>query len=599
MNCIRPKLIDLEKPPSLPLLQMSLTELFPEDADSLSNSPKMSGNPPDTLSAETYYRLGRYFDDRGESEEAFRFFQKAIEADPTLAGAYNDLGGIFHRRGQIEKAIPYYQKALSLHSNFAEAHYNLGNAFKETGLWPEAVNHTQKAIELDPNLHEAHYILGIAFYEQGQLDEAIGSWQKALQLKPGFTEVYFNLGIAYYNKGCLEEALTLCQKAVKLDPSLAEAHYNLGLVYYGKDLTEEAIRCWQKALQINPGHQDAYNNMGAAFQDKHELGKAQKCFQRAIDNNPDFSEAHWNKSLCHLLAGSFPEGWSEYQWRFRINTIFFNRHFPQPLWDGGDLKGKTILLYAEQGFGDTIQFIRYVPLVKKRGGRVLVECQEDLASLLEPMEGIDQLIKHGQPLPDFDVQCPLLSLPLAFRTNLLDIPASIPYLTLNPALVKKWHEFMAADQDDLRIGLVWAGRPTHKKDRKRSLSFEAFEPLAEIPGVTFYCLQKGEAAQQAHNRPKGMKLINVAEDLVDFTETGALIENLNLVISVDTAVAHLTGALGKPIWTLLPFLPDWRWLLEREDSPWYPSMRLFRQPSPGDWFSVIHSVRDCLLKTTK
>ncbi len=578
---------------------MSLAELLPADADLFSNPHQADDYPTDNLSAETYYQLGRYFEDQRNSEEAIRFFQKAIESDPTLAAAYNDLGGIFQRQGQIEKSLPFYQKALILQPNLSEAHYNLGNAYKELGHWPEAVKQIQRAIDLDPGLPEAYYIQGISFYEQDQVDEAIGSWQKALQLKPGFTEVYFNLGIAYYNKGCLDEAFVLCQKAVDLDSSLAEAHYNLGLVYYEKDLPDEAIRCWQKALQINPEHKDAYNNMGAAFQDKHELNKAQKCFQKAIDNNPEFPDAHWNKSLCHLLAGSFPEGWSEYQWRFRINTIFFNRHFLQPFWNGDDLKGKTILLYAEQGFGDTIQFIRYVPLVEKRGGRVLVECQEDLVSLLESVEGIDQLIKHGQPLPDFDVHCPLLSLPLAFKTQLSDIPASIPYLSLNPALIRKWRERLAAVPASFKIGLVWAGWPTHKKDRKRSLSLEAFEPLAGIPGITYYSLQKGEAAAQVEIKPKGMNLIDITRDLVDFTETGALIQNLDLIISVDTAVAHLTGALGKPIWTLLPYSPDWRWLLDREDSPWYPSMRLFRQPSPGDWDSVINSVRDYLVNTIK
>jgi tetratricopeptide (TPR) repeat protein len=592
-------MFDVHNPPSLLYLQSLSPDPFPADAEPLLNSNPLSSQSPDALSAETNYQLGRYFDDQGNSEEAARFFQKAIDSDPTLAAAYNDLGGIFQKLGQIEKAIPFYQKALKFQPDFSEAHYNLGNAYKESSRWPEAIEHIQKAIELDPGLPEAHYILGIAFYEQEQADEAIVSWQKALLLKPRFPEVYFNLGIAYYNKGRLEEALDLCLKAVELDSSLAEAHYNLGLVYYGKDLPDEAIRCWQKTLQINPGHRDAYNNMGAAFQEKHELNKAQRCFQKAIDNNPDFPEAHWNKSLCHLLAGSFPEGWEEYQWRFLINAIFYNRHFPQPLWEGDDLLGKRILLYAEQGFGDTIQFIRYVPLVVQKGARVIVECQEDLVPLLQPMERIEKLIKFGQPLPAFDVHCPLLSLPLAFKTGLRDIPSNIPYLSLDSHLIDKWNELTIKEQANLKVGLVWAGSPTHKKDRKRSMNFEAFKPLADIPGITFYNLQKGEAAAQIKNKPKGMKLIDMAKELVDFTETGALIKNLDLVISVDTAVAHLTGALGKPVWTLLPYAPDWRWMLNRKDSPWYPSMRLFRQPAPGDWDSVIQSVKDCLLIITK
>jgi tetratricopeptide (TPR) repeat protein len=524
-------LIDFKNKYPLSFPQRSLPEIHPVGVELLSNSQDILINPPDNLSAETYYRLGRFFDDRGEPGEAFRFFQKAVELDPTLVAAYNDLGAICQGRGQIKEAVQFYQKALSLHTNFAEANYNLANAYKELGQWPEVVHYSKRAIELDPGLPEASYILGIAFYELDQL--------------------------------------------------------------------EEAIRCWQRTLQLNPGHQDAYNNLGVAFQDKHELKKAQTCFQKVIQNNPDFSEAHWNKSLCHLLAGSFSEGWNEYQWRFQIKEIFNNRHFSQPLWEGGPLLGKKILLYAEQGLGDTIQFIRYIPLVVKQGGRVLVECQEDLVSLLESIEGIELLIKQGQPLPGFDVQCPLLNLPLNFKMSLEDIPASIPYLSVNPALIEKWRDLLASDRADIKIGLVWAGRPTHKKDRKRSLSLEAFDRLSDLPGITYYSLQKGEAAQQLRNISGSLKPINVSEKLVDFTETGALIENLDLIITVDTAVAHLAGALGKPVWTLLPYSPDWRWLLDREDSPWYPSMRLFRQPSPGDWDSVIHSVHDCLLKITK
>ena len=583
--------------PSLP--QKTAAEVYLPEAHPSCKFGDTSVNPPDSLSAETNYRLGRYFDDRGETDEALRFFHKALELDSSLSAAYNDLGTIYQNRGQIEKAITQYQKALSFNSNFTEAIYNLGNAFKELGRWPEVVLYSRKAITLDPSIPEAHYILGIAFYEQDELDQAISSWQKALQLRPQFTQIYFNLGIAYYNKGCLEKAFDYCRKAVELYPDMAEAHYNLGLVYYGKDFLEEAIRCWQKTIQLDPGHRDAFNNLGVAFQDKLNLDKAQRCFQQAIVNNPGFSEARWNQSLCHLLAGSFREGWNDYQARFRIKDIFINRHFPQPLWDGGDLNGKRILLYAEQGFGDTIQFIRYVPLVVKRGGRVFVECQADLFPLLDPMPGIERLIKQGDPLPVFDIQCPLLSLPLAFNTTLEDIPVEVPYLSINPHKIRKWRQCLAADQPKKKVGLVWAGRPTHKKDRKRSLAFEAFNPLADIPGITFYSLQKGEARPQLLKRAEEMKLIDVAGDLVDFTETGALMENLDLVITVDTAAAHLAGALGKPVWTLLPYLPDWRWLLHREDSPWYPSMRLFRQPSPGEWTSVILSVRDCLLKIVK
>ena len=264
--------------------------------------------------------------------------------------------------------------------------------------------------------------------------------------------------------------------------------------------------------------------------------------------------------------------------------------FSQPICDGSDIAGLTILIYVEQGVGDAIQFIRYVPLVTQACDKVIIECHRDLSALFQNIEGVKQVMVQGEPLPNFDIQCPLLSLPSVFNTTLKNIPSRVPYISLDSVLVQKWKDRVQHDDSKLRIGLVWSGSPKYKNDRNRSCSLADFAPFSKFADITFYSLQKGKASEQAKNPPEGMKLIDCSEDLNDFTDTAALIENLDLVISVDTAVAHLAGAIGNPVWTLLPFAPDWRWMLNREDSPWYPTMRLFRQPSPRDWESVIDSI---------
>jgi ADP-heptose:LPS heptosyltransferase len=300
-----------------------------------------------------------------------------------------------------------------------------------------------------------------------------------------------------------------------------------------------------------------------------------------------------------LSCGDFINGWKEYEWRLKINARPSVKEFSQLLWDGSDISGKTILLYTEQGHGDAIQFIRYVPAVVQRGATIIVECQKELASLFQNVEGIKKVISIGEQLPAFDLHCPLLSLPLKFNTTLDTIPAEIPYIKVNPLSTRKWKDKLSDDSSKLKVGLVWAGSQSHKDDRNRSFALNTFAPLAQFDNIVFYSLQKEKGSEQAKKPPEGMKLIDHMEEINDFSDTAALIENLDLVISVDTAVAHLAGAMGKPVWTLLPFVPDWRWLLNREDSPWYPTMKLFRQPSHSDWKSVIHKVAEELRSFTR
>jgi len=306
-------------------------------------------------------------------------------------------------------------------------------------------------------------------------------------------------------------------------------------------------------------------------------------------------DGHWNLALALLVQGHFPEGWEEYEWRWKTKGLLSPRQLlPQPLWDGRPLAGRAILLHAEQGLGDTIQFIRYLPLVAQRGGRVIVECQPELQRLVQAMTPDIPVLARGQPLPDFAFQCPLLSLPKALGTTLATIPATVPYLHADAQNVQMWRDRLAGHGSALKVGLIWAGNPHHKNDRNRSVKLASLAPLAQVPGVQFYSLQKGAAAAQAKTPPPGMDLIDRTDDLQDFADTAAMIANLDLVIAVDTSVVHLAGALAKPVWTLLPYCPDWRWLLKRQDSPWYPTMRLFRQPEIGDWDSVIQQLAAAL-----
>jgi hypothetical protein len=290
-----------------------------------------------------------------------------------------------------------------------------------------------------------------------------------------------------------------------------------------------------------------------------------------------------------LLAGNFERGWREYEWRWKLKD-HRGHIFSSAAWDGSDVSGRTVLLHAEQGFGDAIQFIRYAPLVAGRGARVVVQCPEELASLIGRVEGVEKVVADGGQLPDFDLQCPLLSLPRVFGTTLENIPVEIPYCTADALLSRKWKDRLQHEDSRFKIGLVWAGRTKAKRERGRTCSLALFSALAGFDGVIFYSLQKGEGAEQAKNPPENMELIDYTEEIHDFSDTAAFIGNLDLVISIDTAVSHLAGALGKPVWTLLPFAPDWRWMLNRDDSPWYPTMRLFRQPSPGDWEAVIKDI---------
>jgi tetratricopeptide (TPR) repeat protein len=442
--------------------------------------------------------------------------------------------------------------------------------------------------------------LALRHYQTGNLHEAETICTEILKIQPDNFDALHLIGIISYLLEKHSLAIKYITNAVQSNPKSADAYYNLANAFQADGQINKAINSYQKALQINPNLVEAMNNLGVAY---HEIGRFHEAidhYQKALQINGKDAEVHCNLSRSLLLLGNFEQGWKEYEWRGETQDVIpLRRNFSQPFWDGSDIRGSTILLYAEQGFGDTIQFIRYAHLVAQKGAKVILECQQELTPLLQNVEGIQQVFKCGESLPEFDMHCPLLSLPLVFRTTLESIPVKIPYIIPDNTLFRKWRDRIHNDNSKLKIGLVWAGRPEHKNDNNRSCSLEVFSLLLHFEDITFYSLQKGNAALQTRNPLKGIRIINFTDEIKDFSDTAAFIENLDLIISVDTAVAHLTGALGKPVWTLLPFVPEWRWLLNREDSPWYPTMRLFRQPAPGDWNSVMKTVSEELNKLVK
>ena len=405
------------------------------------------------------------------------------------------------------------------------------------------------------------------------------------------------LELFFKRKGQVDNAVSYYEKALQHNPTFTEALVNLGIIFQEKGQFDKAINYSQQALQINPNYSTAYINLGNMYCEKGQINEAIIHFQKAIKLDGDNSVAHVNLAFALFSSGDLKRGWREYEWRWKSKEgINLLQKYAQPIWTGFDISGCTILLHDEPksqaGFGDAIQFIRYAPLIAKCGAKVIFECKKELISLLKNVEGIYQIIELGEQLPFFDVHCFLLDLPFIFDISLDNIPSKIPYISIDPSLIQKWTEKTGNNKAKFKVGLVWAA-----EGLERSCPVEAFTVLGQISdSIKFYSLQKGVAEKQTKNLLANMQVVNLTEEINDFSDTAALIENLDLVVSVDTAVAHLAGALGKPVWILVPFVAPWRWMLNREDSPWYPTMRLFRQPSLGDWESVIAKVKDELFK---
>ncbi|MDR4504158.1 MAG: tetratricopeptide repeat protein [Candidatus Scalindua sp.] len=536
--------------------------------------------------------LGDIYREQGKFGNAVISYRYAMRYNPDSAELHCNLGAVFHKMGRMDDAIFCYRSALDLKPDYALAHSNLGMAFQESGLLNEALKSSLKAKQLEPDNEVLQNNLGTVLKRLGRFDEAEECYRNAITLKPDYAEAHNNLGTVFLEKKELHKAVASYNLAIELKPDYAMAYSNLGTVWRELGKLDTSIESCNRAIEVSPDYAEAHNNLGTSLQETGSLDEAIKSYKKAISLKSDYALAHMNNSLALLLAGNFKDGWQEYEWRLQIRE-----HIPKtlgkPLWDGLPLNGRSILIHVEQGFGDTIQFARYLPMVKERGGRVILECQKELIRLLSGCSGIDEFVEYVptcKPSVPFDVHISLLSLPGIYGTTLETVPADIPYIKVDAALRMKWGMRLGRN-NNLRIGIAWSGNPRNANDRNRSCSLQDFAILRDIPNITFYTLQKGAAAAEASTIPEGMDIVNLERELRDFVDTAAVIANLDLVISIDTVIVHLAGAMGKPVWNLLPFAPAWRWLQDRDGSPWYPTMRLFRHSHPKDWLGVFRQVR--------
>ncbi len=495
--------------------------------------------------------LGRY-------EEALAVFDKVLSIKRRSMEAYNNRGIVLEKLGRDEDALESFQSALAIKSNSADVHYNQGSVLAKLGRHTEAFKSFERALAIRPAYAKAHNHCGVTFLEMNRLDEAIACFDRALATEPNFIEAISNRGNALEKLGRSEDALKNYERALAINPAHAEVLYNRSNVLAALGRHQEALASCSQATNINPAH----------------------------------ANAQWNEALLRLRLGDFVGGREKYEWRWRRKENARKlRDFTQPLWLGEVLVAdKTILLHHEQGLGDTIQFVRYAPMLAKRNARVIVEVQPPLKVLISQIGNGVQVIGRGDDIPNFDIHCPLLSLPLAFRTELHTIPADVPYLAVPKDWIERWKGRLSP-LFGCRVGVVWSGSATHKDDHNRSIALARLAPLLDVPNIAFISLQKELRDADAQILAAEPRITDLGSHFIDFSDTAAAIVQLDLVITVDTSVAHLAGALGKPVWILLPYCPDWRWLLGRDDSPWYPTARLFRQPRPGDWAGVIDQVR--------
>jgi tetratricopeptide (TPR) repeat protein len=537
--------------------------------------------------------LGRVLADQGKDDEAEASFRLALRLRPDHAGAHNHLGLLLLRHGQLEQARDCFEQALRGDPADADAHNNLGVVLREQGRPDEAVACFHRALALQPDHAGAHNNLGRVCEDRGRLEEAAARYRLALCYQPGDASVQNNLGNALTRMSRPDEALPCYQQAVRLQSQEPVFHSNLANALTLAGRPEEAEVCCRQALRLRPGFANARHNLAITLAAQGKFAEALAHNEEALRIEPDHSGARNCRALWWLQQGDFAHGWPEYEWRWQVGGVT-RRTFREPAWDGSPLDGRTVLLYAEQALGDTLQFIRYVPLVKRRGGTVVVECQPPLARLLANCPGIDRLVPRGSPLPPFDVQAALLSLPRLLGTTMETVPADVPYLFADPGLVASWRQEL--DPSACNVGIAWQGSATFAGDRLRSAPLRHFAPLARVEGVRLFGLQKGPARDQIRAVARQFAVTDLGSSLDEaggaFLDTAAVMTALDLVITTDTAVAHLAGALGVPVWVALSVGPDWRWLLGREDSPWYPTMRLFRQSRPHDWDEVFERVAD-------
>jgi Flp pilus assembly protein TadD len=587
--------------------------------------------------AEILHLLGVIEHQAGNHTTAAQLIDQAMRQRPNQAKFWASRGSVYHSQGYIAQAESSYRKTILLCPDFSEVYNKLGQLFEETGRMAEAEAVYRCAASVQPSYFQPRGNMVRLFLSQGRLEEAEEELAHILEANPNQADAFNSLGIIRRKQGHLEQAEASLRGALTLSPNYADAHSNLAAVLKEQGRQEEAEQSWRRALALNPDlrvpqsvhksatpqarpeedegslrrilagkpdYAEAHNNLAVVLKAQGKLEEAEQSIRRALAIRPDYPGAKWTLGTILLTAGKLAQGWSEYESRLPANPgLLYD--FGIPIWRGEDLRGRAILLTSEQGLGDTLQFVRYAPLVAQRGAKVFLLVPEPLRRLLRDMEGVEHVFATTDILPQCDFSCPLLSLPQRFGTEIDTVPARIPYINVDPQAIALWGKRLTDEsKNKLRVGLVWAGNPRWESgnidliltDARRSLRLQQMTTLFEVSDVVFYSLQKNASSMEAQYTPRGMRLVDHSRQFQDFSDTAALIMNLDLIISVDTSVAHLAGALGKPVWVLNRFDTCWRWLLQREDSPWYPTMRLFRQAKPGDWGPVVDRVKQALLE---
>ncbi len=520
------------------------------------------------------------------------------ESIPSLSAALADDADALNKQasshlaeGRIQQAISCLRRVAELRPNSAQAHLHLGEVQERAEDLKAAQASYQRAVALQPDSPDLHCHLARVLYQSGSLELAAEWYQRAVALDPKRYEVYNDLGLVLTNLGNYGAAIESFRRSLRLNPRSAKTIASLGYLFECKGDLISASGAYRDAIKLDPQLHAAYADLGYVLFGLGELGEAADCFHRLRALRPDSAEATANLGLIHLMQGDFAAGWAEYESRWQVG-LADDRKMTQRQWKGEPLNGERILIHAEQGFGDTLQFVRYVPLVAARGGQVVLEVQPSLGRLLAGTAGASQVIRRGETLPAFTWQCPLLSLPLAFGTEMHSIPATVPYVHAESTQAAAWQRRLAGDTR--RIGLAWSGNPGMQRNRYRSIPLEHLVPLMKAPGTTFYSLQVGQGSEQVNQLPPDAGLIDLTAELKDFADTAAMVASLDVVISIDSSVAHLAGAMGKPVWIMLQKGCDWRYFLDREDSPWYPTARLFRQSTPGGWQEVVNRIERAL-----
>jgi tetratricopeptide (TPR) repeat protein len=547
-------------------------------------------------SADAHNNLGMALCRLGRLVEGTQNLLQAVESDPGHPMAASNLGQVLAARGNYGEMADVFRSILRRRPDHLVARLRLGEALLYLNELDEARNCFEAALRLAPASSAALVGLGLILVRLKRFDEAVSILKRVVEINPEEQGAHAVLAKALTALGRFDEALAVYDTVLRLRPDDPEANHNRGFVLDELRRCDEALASYEQAIRLAPGHSEAHHNRGVVLGKLARYDEAIASFDEAIRLAPDYAEARRNRALALLTLGKLEQGWREFEWRWRCSDLAMPAH-PRPLWNGEPVPGHTILLHVEQGLGDTIQFIRYAALVKERAGRVVVECQAPLVRILKTCPGIDQVVARGEALPEFDSHTPLLRLMGLFTTTLETIPASIPYLAAEAARTERWRERLRA-WPGFRIGIAWQGNPRHTRDPDRSFPLAQFERLARIEGIRLISLQKGFGVEQLRQLGNRRSVIDLGEEVdpssTTMRDTPALMMGLDLVITPDTSLAHLAGALGVPVWIALPRAPDWRWLTDREDSPWYPTARLFRQPERGRWDIVFDRITAAL-----